>query len=666
MKSANIKLILSCVMLFPFLPCHSQEIRDSLNAAIKIDSRKVMRGPGKLQTRLEGMRSIITPLGEGDPIHWAQAMPGVTTGADGSSAFYVRGGNMGNNLFTLDGVPVYGYSHLLGLTTIIPHDAIDKVQLSSGGFKGGDNNFTAAHLSITTKDPSKEWHTRLSLNNFIITASGEGMVSDKLSTFISARISPLALEYRAVSGMLSDKIGDLDDFSAGVGDIYGKVVWRNGYHSLRASFLGSMDNYGFKMSENSRETMGWNNLIGSVNYNVHKDESTWNTLISANRYESRQLQDKNYRNSSDHLSLKSTLNEFTLSSDLSRKTNTGLTLHGGVTARFAQFAPGQVASVTNRSNTLLATLWGELDYPAAEKVTVQASIRGNYYRNLTRKSGRFDPEFSLSAEWNLSEAVSLRGTVDRMVQYYHTLEGFPVGWSLDMIVPSGPTVLPEEAWQAGTNLSFEKERHSASIGGFYKMQSNLVYYKYAQDLFDGALAAWEDHVDMGKGTSFGAEFLYEYTSRDLYARVAYTLSKTTRDDFKIINNGEAFHAKFDRRHVLNVNAEWKKFSAAFILQSGHWENGVAQTYTMHVPGATWESEYYDGLNNFHMPTLIRLDLGYRFTFETGKAHHDIKVGICNVTNHFNPFMLFFDSDTESWKEIALLPIMPNLNWIVSF
>ena len=84
------------------------------------------------------------------------------------------------------------------------------------------------------------------------------------------------------------------------------------------------------------------------------------------------------------------------------------------------------------------------------------------------------------------------------------------------------------------------------------------------------------------------------------------------------------------------------------------------------PGATWKAEYYDGLNNYHMPTVIRLDLGYHFAFETGKAHHDVKIGICNVTNHFNPFMLYFDIDTESWKEIALLPIMPNLSWKISF
>ncbi len=99
-------ILLSIPLTFFCFLCQAQEIRDSLQAAIKIDNRRVMTGPGKLQTGLEGMRNIVSPLGEGDPIHWAQAMPGVTTGADGSSAFYVRGGNLGNNLFALGGIPV--------------------------------------------------------------------------------------------------------------------------------------------------------------------------------------------------------------------------------------------------------------------------------------------------------------------------------------------------------------------------------------------------------------------------------------------------------------------------------------------------------------------------------------------------------------------------------
>ena len=75
------------------------ELQDTLRAAIKIDTRKVARTIGGLSTDMKGIRSVASPLGEGDPVKWVQGLPGITTGADGSSAFYVRGGNMGNNLF---------------------------------------------------------------------------------------------------------------------------------------------------------------------------------------------------------------------------------------------------------------------------------------------------------------------------------------------------------------------------------------------------------------------------------------------------------------------------------------------------------------------------------------------------------------------------------------
>ena len=104
------------------MTCAAQEVPswlDTLDAAVKTDFRRTEAGLGHLQTGIEGIKVIVSPLGEGDPIRWVQSLPGVTTGADGTTAMYVRGGGSGNNLFTLDGVPVYGYSHILGLTTHI-------------------------------------------------------------------------------------------------------------------------------------------------------------------------------------------------------------------------------------------------------------------------------------------------------------------------------------------------------------------------------------------------------------------------------------------------------------------------------------------------------------------------------------------------------------------
>lgn len=98
------------------------EIRDSLSAAVKTDSRKMTVTLGELKTD-------------------------------------VRGGNSGNNLFSLDGVPVYGYSHLLGLTTAIPQSVMGSVSLSKSDFDGSDSNFTAAHLKIESRLPKEDGAT---------------------------------------------------------------------------------------------------------------------------------------------------------------------------------------------------------------------------------------------------------------------------------------------------------------------------------------------------------------------------------------------------------------------------------------------------------------------------------------------------------------------------
>lgn len=664
------KTATTITVLLLTLASYAQETawRDTLQAAEITDSRRVEMSLGRLQTGLEGMRSVVSPMGEGDPIRWAQGMPGVTTGADGTTAMYVRGGGSGNNLFSLDGVPVYGYSHILGLTTIVPTGIIESAGLSKGGFEGTESNFTAAHLRVMTKNPAETQKFSVALNNFLASVGAEGPVGKRFSYLVSARISPLTLEYRAVKKALPGTLGGLDQFRADVGDVYGKLRWQAGMHSdLTLSVLGSLDHYGFDMPDASHEQMGWHNLVGILKFHHEGERIQLELTGSANRYGSSQTQDKLYRETANHLSLRSMLTEYALAGSAKHFLSGRFTLSEGLDARFAQFAPGQVAAVSNRSNTLLATAWAQAEFAIPDRLALKAVVRGHFYRNLTADAkGRFDPEASLAARINLTRWLSLELTGDRMVQYYHTLEGLPVGWSLDMIVPSGARVRPETALQGNAGLTAKAGGHSVSLGGFYKTMDNLVYYKYAQSLFSGALAAWEDHVDIGKGTSCGAEFLYEYLGKDWYARIAYTLSRTMRHGFAEINDGEPFHARFDRRHVLNATAQWRGFSATVILQSGHWENGAPQTYPMHVPGAVWTAKYYQGVNNYRMPTVFRLDLGWQKSFRTGRVKHTVNLGVCNVTNHFNPFLIYFDTRTESWKQLALLPILPNFSYRVDF
>ena len=108
----------SCLLLAGGLSVFAQEItrRDTLRASM-IEASRIRHSVGIQVVESAQIRNQVSPMGESDYIKFIQTLPGVSTGADGTSSIYVRGGNLGGNVVTLDGVPVYGTSHLLGFTT---------------------------------------------------------------------------------------------------------------------------------------------------------------------------------------------------------------------------------------------------------------------------------------------------------------------------------------------------------------------------------------------------------------------------------------------------------------------------------------------------------------------------------------------------------------------
>ena len=442
------------ISLLAFLTCVTalaQEAawRDTLKAAVKTDTRRTEASLGRLQTGLEGIRGVVSPLGEGDPTRWAQSLPGVATGADGTTSMYVRGGGTGNNLFTMDGVPVYGYSHILGLTTIVPSGAIESAELGKGGFDGAESNFTAAHLRLISKTPEPTQRLSFSVNNFLAGLEAEGPIGNKLSYIVSARISPLTYEYKAVHSFLPDLLSGFDNFAADVGDVYGKICLQTGVRSgIDLSVLGSLDRYRFETPGVSRQSMGWHNLLGQLRFYRNGDKTKIEVRASANDYGNSQLEDKVYRFIWNQMSLTSRLREYTIAGSMRHQLSQHFALSEGLDARYAIFAPGQVGKDTPATELVLAGAWLQADYSIKDKLSVKAAVRGHYYDNMKAEDKRYDPEASLLTKINITKWLTLEISGDRLVQYYHTLEGLPVGWSLDMIVPSGATVAPETALQA--------------------------------------------------------------------------------------------------------------------------------------------------------------------------------------------------------------------------
>jgi len=671
--------------------------RDTLPAALKIAEKiRPSRADGYVLEPLKTIR-IVSPFGEGDVVKYIQTLPGVATGGEGGSAFYVRGGNMGSNLMTLDGVPVYGISHLLGMTTVYPPDVIGSMEFHAGGFSSEEGNFTASHIRLKTKEGDfSQFNGHVSFTPFLAGASlSAPVVKDKVSFIGSFRISPVGLEYKAARGIINRNQQVLQDFGAAVGDVFGKLSWRpNSRHTVSLSAFGSLDKYDFILTDQAKDEMGWHNLIANLSWDFKgRLGFVLHTAASFNKHSGNQEQETILNGTYNRLQVRSSLDEFTVHSTASHQKQRW-SFQTGVKLRCARFNPGSAQRIEGGgrkqpketplanplAHTLLVTLHGQVEYSAPERFHIRLAMRGNGYwyhlRPTDSKAPFFHPEASLIARVHATRNIGLEVTGDYLTQYSHTLEGIPLGMSLDMIVPSDDRLSPERVWQGYGGFFGIFEDHAFRAGGFYKQMQGLIYYGDATRFFSSAQSGWRDNISIGYGTSYGMELFYEKNGETISWRSSYTLSKTDRH-FPALNHGLPFPAKYDRRHIANASLDWAflqrprhklTLNTLFTYQSGHWETLQDGSIPSFMIGQQSPSSlpFASSFNNYQLPAYIRWDASLLFEMQRSRVRYELSAGIYNILNRHNPFMLRYNPDTKQWNTVSLFPVMPVLSIRITF
>lgn len=671
-------------------------MRDTLRAARIISDRAVRRDAGTRIVALHELRTMVAATGEADAIKYIQTLPGVSTGAEGSSAIYVRGGNIGSNLTTLDGIPLYGGSHLLGLTSACPTDVISSVSFRLGGFHGDESNITASHIGLRTKDGSfvKPSYS-ISASTFILGGTVSlPIVRNKVSLLGSVRVSPLGPLFLAVQAAAGGALDSLSRPRAAVYDAFAKAKWLvDDDNSLSLSVFNSLDAYSYVYGGDSEESMGWNNMIVSVHHEGRLNGG-WivEDCVAYNRFSGRQGIIRDMNGTVNNIAIVSSLDEFTADVVFSRPLARAGDVRLGARERFAVFNPGTSSTFSGSgplkpldsprsdhiSHSSITTLHAQWSLEKEDHYEFIASGRINAYgadqTGISRWDWLFTPEAGLLARVNLTKWLAVEATADWTAQFYHTLEGIPLGWSVDLLVPTSPARPPERARQFYAGLFTSLGQHRFTAGAYDKVMSNLVYFLDAGMLFSPAIAGWKNNIKTGSGSSRGLEFLYEKDGEKLDLRVAYTYSKTDRT-FEEVNEGKTFPAKFDRRHILNSTASFTiadnvrrniALNGLFTYQSGHWETvaaGEYQAYTFFGKDVTLD--YLTSVNNYEMPAYIRLDLGCCFEFKTLHPQ-ELTLGVYNVLNRHNPFTITYDDRSREWRQISLIPIMPSFSYRISF
>jgi hypothetical protein len=289
---------------------------------------------------------------------------------------------------------------------------------------------------------------------------------------------------------------------------------------------------------------------------------------------------------------------------------------------------------------------------------------------------------------DISKNTGLELSYDQFSQFHHVVEGLPVGWSLDMIFPADSMASPEKAQQYYMGGLWTNNEFQISSGIYYKQMDNLVSYINAVNIFGIQYSDRTNEVAVGKGDSYGWEFRAERRGEDWNAALSYTLSKTDRL-FNEINNGKKFPFKFDRRHILNFTGQAltrkrksseQHFNLSASFSSGHYLtlpigmyegiippawNRVAGPY---IPPQMSDHIYYRQLmsdvNGYTLPYYMRIDLSYSFLHTGKRFTKELVIGLFNVLNRQNPYLIFYDDN--QWKQLSIFPIIPSIKWSLNF
>ncbi|MDR2692514.1 MAG: TonB-dependent receptor, partial [Dysgonamonadaceae bacterium] len=135
------------------------------------------------------LKAVPSLLGESDLIKALQLLPGIQSGTEGFTGFYVRGGGPDENLFLLDGVPLYDINHLGGFFSVFNSDAIKNVTLYKGGFPARFGSRLSSVLDVRMNDGNnKKLHGNISVGLLSAKINLEGPLFGEKTTFnISAR-----------------------------------------------------------------------------------------------------------------------------------------------------------------------------------------------------------------------------------------------------------------------------------------------------------------------------------------------------------------------------------------------------------------------------------------------------------------------------------------------
>lgn len=658
----------------------------------KSDENVTSAEVGVVKMDVKDLETIPVLFGEKDILKTIQLLPGVSTAGEGSTGFYVRGGNTDQNLILLDVAPVYNASHLLGFFSVFNSDALKDMKLYKSGIPARYGGRLSSVLDV---------HMNNGNSKKFSATGGIGLISSRLT--IEAPIKKdegsFILSGRRTYADIVYSIFDPDfrgnslffyDFNAKANYRISKKdrVYISGYHGRDKFGFGS---FGFNWG-NATATLRWNHIFNERLFS--------NTSIIYSNYDYEITADI----SGTSLEVLSGIKDWNFIQDFSFYLNAENTLRFGFSVINHTFKPGE-----RRSEGVNATFdiildqqkaWESGIYLSNEqgvggRMNLAYGIRYSLFNvvgpgtvntydnegNITDSQdyekgqsivnyGNLEPR--ISASFILNEVSSLKVSFHRMAQYVHLLSASTSDNPTDVWVPSSANVKPEtsEQYSMGYFRNFSDNVFETSAEVYYKNMHNMVDYKDGADVLLNQYV--EAELAFGKGYSYGLELFVKKRTGKLTGWIGYTLS-TTQKLIDGVNNNQWYSARQDRRHDVSIVGSYKLSKRWSVAATWVYYTGDAVTFPSgqyYIDGQV--VPLYTERNAYRMPNYHRLDVSATFLGnQSRKIKSSWNFSLYNVYARENAYSITFQQSesnpyTNEAVRLALFSIVPSVTWNFKF
>jgi outer membrane cobalamin receptor len=621
-------------------------------------------------------------MGEADLIKTLQLLPGTIRGVEGSSDLFVRGGAADQNLVLLDGAPIYNTSHLFGFLSVFNPDVLDHVEAINGGFPAEFGGRLSSILNVNTNSLIPE-KTHVSADIGLIASRlyvEQPIVKKKASFWVAGRRTYIDQVVKAIGEELPYFFYDLNAKIILAPTRFDniEISHYNGDDILDIFRDRNNDGNGFLTTYNS------GNSSQSVKW-WHQMNSGWRGNVSLMRSDYRY----NIRNTFEENELAAFSDIEDYGAKLSFEKDSvwkDATIKAGVEWIRHDISPnvinseGTIAELLESSASAGKTaneiaIHVQQEWSLTDRWRLNTGVRASMA--MVNNKNYFFPEPRISARYAVTKDQALKLSYSRMVQYLHRISNSAVSTPTDIWYPVTDSIRPQTSHQfaAAWQRFVPSKKMYFSIEAYYKSMSDLIGYEEGTNLFFNT--DFESRLIQGKGRAYGLEFLVRKEAGKFTGWISYTLSWSWRQ-FNEINNGEWFHARYDRRHNGAVVAQYafaKRWAVSAVWEfiSGARFTPVVGQYTVLAPTLTGVDliPVYSGINEVKLADSHRLDLGIKFRSKPERRFQwQWFAGVYNAYNRASPIGIVIEqNETDNslkYSQPGLFGLLPFISYGFKF